>query len=125
MSRTELLTDAQWELIAPLMPSSQGRRGRPFADHRTVVEGIIYRYRTGIAWRDLPGCFGPWQTVWKRHRRFSADGTWDKIHTRLVAEADAAGELQWQVAVDSTVNRAHQHATNMSRVERPAGLTGG
>ncbi|WP_197426461.1 IS5 family transposase [Microbacterium sp. PAMC 28756] len=115
MSRTELLTDAQWELIAPLMPSSQGRRGRPFADHRTVVEGIIYRYRTGIAWRDLPGCFGPWQTVWKRHRRFSGDGTWDKIHSVLLAHADAAGLIDWEVSVDSTINRAHQHATNLPR----------
>jgi transposase len=90
------------------------------------MEGIIYRLRSGIAWRDLPVAFGPWQTVWKRHRRFSADGTWDKIHTRLLTEADAAGDLDWRVAVDSTVNRAHQHATNVSRVERPVGChTGG
>ena len=71
------------------MPSSEGQRGRPFRDHREVVEGIIYRLRTGIAWRDLPASFGPWQTVWKRHKRFSTDGTWDRIHARLVAEADA------------------------------------
>ena len=119
------LTDTDWARIEPLLPSSEGRRGRPFRDHRQVIEGIIYRLRTGIAWRDLPVVFGPWQTVWKRHRRFSADGTWDMIHTRLVAEADAVGQLDWQVAVDSTVNRAHQHATNLPRVERPAGLTGG
>lgn len=125
MSRTVVLTDADWARIEPLMPSSDGQRGRPFRDHRQVIEGIFYRLRTGIAWRDLPESFGPWQTVWKRHRRFSADGTWDKIHARLVAEADAAGELDWQVSVDSTVNRAHQHATNLGRVERPAGLTGG
>lgn len=125
MSRTALLTDADWARIEPLMPSSDGQRGRPFRDHRQVIEGIIFRLRTGVAWRDLPESFGPWQTVWKRHRRFSADGTWDRIHARLVAEADAAGELDWQVSVDSTVNRAHQHATNLARVERPAGLTGG
>ena len=108
------------------MPSSNGERGRPFRDHRQVVEGIVYRLRTGIAWRDLPESFGPWQTVWKRHRRFSADGTWDRIHARLVAEADASGEVDWTVSVDSTINRAHQHATNMTRVERPAGRhTGG
>jgi len=108
------------------MPSSVGAPGRPFRDHRQVVEGIVYRLRTGVAWRDLPESFGPWQTVWKRHRRFSADGTWDKIHRRLIAEADAAGEVDWTVSVDSTVNRAHQHATNISRVERPAGVhTGG
>jgi transposase len=126
MSRSAVLTDVQWGRIEPLMPSSKGQRGRPYRDHRQVVEGIVYRLRTGIAWRDLPESFGPWQTVWKRHRRFSADGTWDRIHARLVAEADAAGEVDWRVSVDSTVNRAHQHATNMTRIERPAGRrTGG
>ena len=120
-----VLSDAQWARIEPLLPSSDGVRGRPFRDHRQVVEGIIYRYRCGIAWRDLPVSFGPWQTVWKRHRRFSADGTWDRIHARLLTEADGGGILDWQVSVDSTVVRAHQHATNMTRVPRPAGLTGG
>jgi transposase len=126
MSRVAVLSDAQWARIVPLMPSSDGQRGRPFRDHRQVVEGIVYRLRTGIAWRDLPTSFGPWQTVWKRHKRFSVDGTWDKIHARLVAEADAVGRVDWTVSVDSTVNRAHQHATNMSRVERSSeGRTGG
>ena len=115
MSRRQLLSDEQWARIAPLMPSSDGSRGRPFQDHRRVVEGIIYRYRAGIPWRDLPESFGSWQTVWKRHRRFSGDGTWDKIHQRLLAEADAAGLIEWEVSVDSTVNRAHQHATNLTR----------
>jgi len=126
MSRTAVLSDAQWERIEPLMPSSDGLRGRPFRDHRQVIEGIVYRLRTGTAWRDLPETFGPWQTVWKRHKRFSVDGTWDKILARLIAEADAAGEVDWSLSVDSTVNRAHQHATNLGRVERPAGVhTGG
>lgn len=101
------------------MPSSDGVRSRPFRDHRQVVEGVIYRFRTGVAWRDLPASFGPWQTVWKRHHRFSTDGTWDKIHARLLAEAQAAGDIDWMVSVDSTINRAHQHATNASRVEEP------
>jgi len=96
-----------------------------------VVEGIIYRFRTGIAWRDLPKAFGPWQTVWKHHHRFSLDGTWDKIHTRLLTEADAAGEIDWNVSVDSTINRAHQHATTLARAtggivesQEPAGRAG-
>lgn len=96
MTRTESLTDGQWALIEPLMPSATGA-GRPFRDHRMVVEGIIYRYRTVIAWRDLPACFGPWQTVWKRHRRFSGDGTWDAILTALLGTADAAGLIDWEV----------------------------
>lgn len=126
MSRERVLTEEQWAQIEPLMPSSEGQKSRPFRDHRQVVEGIIFRLRTGIAWRDLPASFGPWQTVWKRHHRFSTDGTWDKIHARLMAEADADGRLDWTVSVDSTVNRAHQHATTLPRVEAPAGRrTGG
>src|SRR4051794_35106679 len=112
MSRNRVLSHDQWKRIAPLMPSWDGVKSRPFRDHRQVVEGVIYRFRTGITWRDLPASFGPWQTVWKRHRRFSADGTWDRIHAGLLAAADAAGDIDWMVSADSTINRAHQHATN-------------
>lgn len=52
-----------------------------------MIEGIIYRYRTGIAWRDLPETFGKWQTVWTWHRRLAADGSWDAIHQALTAHA--------------------------------------
>jgi transposase len=95
------------------MPAASRKGGRPFQDHRRVVEGIVWRFRTGSPWRDLPEEFGPWQTAWKRHHRFSVDGTWDKVFAELLA--DAAGEIDWSVSVDSTVNRAHQHATNLSR----------
>jgi len=121
VSRTRVLSDAQWALIEPLMPLPAARGGRPFQDHRLVVEAIVFRYRTGLPWRDLPESFGPWQTAWKRHRRFSLDGTWDRIHAALLAAADAQGVLDWTVSVDSTVNRAHQHATSFPRVEGPAG----
>ena len=78
-----------------------------------MTEGIIFRFRTGTPWRDLPECFGPWQTVWKRHRRFAGDGTWDKILTELLSQADTDGLIEWEVSVDSTVNRAHRHGTNI------------
>ena len=121
MSRAAVLTDAQWQLIEPLMPSSDGKQGNQFRDHRQVVEGIIYRVRSELAWRDLPGEFGPWQTVWKRHRRFTADATWDRIHTALLTHADSIGEIDWNVSIDSTVNRAHQHGTTLSRNARAQG----
>jgi transposase len=79
-----------------------------------MVEAIIYRYRCGLAWRDLPEVFEPWQTVWTWHRRMAADGTWDEVLAALTAQADAAGALDWSVAVDSTIARAHQHA-NIAR----------
>jgi len=76
VSRFQLLTDAQWALIADLLPGRTGREGRPFSDARSMVEGIIYRHRAGIAWRDLPGTFGPWQMVWAWHRRLAGEGAW-------------------------------------------------
>ncbi|MFZ2273557.1 transposase, partial [Corynebacterium variabile] len=97
--------------------------GRPFRNSRQILEGVIYRYRTGIPWRDLPEYFGPWQTVWKRHRRYTVDGTWDRILQSLLADADAAGLISWIVSVDATINRAHQHATNTTRPEQHTGGT--
>jgi transposase len=100
VSRFQVFTDDHWARVEPLLPSSDGQRGRPFRNHRQVVEGIAYWYRCGIAWRDLPEQFGPWQTVWKRHRRFAADGIWDRFHSVLLTQADAAGEIDWTVSVD-------------------------
>jgi transposase len=87
--------------IGPLMPSPDGKRGTIFRDPRTLVEAIVNRVRTGNAWRDLPAHFGPWQTASKRHRRLSRDGTWDRIHTALLAHADGLAAIDWNVSVDS------------------------
>lgn len=115
VSRFQLLSDTHWALIADLLPARTGRQGRPFSDARTMIEGIVYRYRCGIAWRDLPAVFGPWQTVWTWHRRLAAESTWDEVLARLIAVGDAAGAVDWSVSVDSTIARAHQHATNVTR----------
>ena len=101
--------------MAPLLPSSVGRRGRPFREDRRVVEGIIHRFRCGLPWRDVPAEFGPWQTLWKRHRRYSGDGTWDHVLAALLVDADSAGLVDWAVSVDSTIIRAHQHAATLKR----------
>ena len=122
MSRFQALTDEQWERVEPLLLSNAGKGGRPFGDHRKVIEGVAYRDRTGIPWRDVPReVLGPWQTVWKRHKTFADDGTWYRVLAALMAEADAAREIDWIVSVDSTTNRAHQHATNTRRPERDTG----
>ncbi|MFI8592448.1 IS5 family transposase [Dietzia maris] len=121
-SRFRQFTDEQWERIEPLLPSNEGRQGHPFRDNRKVVEGIIYRYRAGIPWRDLPREeFGAWQTVWKRHARYARDGTWDRILHVILADADAAGKIDWNVSVDATICRAHQHCTNTTRPEQDTG----
>lgn len=120
--RYQVLTDKQWELLELLLPKSEGRVGRNFSNNRVVVEGMLYRLRTGVPWRDLPEVFGPWQTVWKRHRRYAADGTWDRVLTALLALADASGDLDWVVSIDSTIVRAHQHAAGARAADPECGL---
>jgi transposase len=126
MTRSAELSEAAWARIEPLMPQAIGR-SRPWRDHRQVVEGIVFRYRTGVAWRDVPERFGPWQTVWKRHHRFATDGTWDKLLRVIQADANAAGQLDWDVSVDSSIVRAHQHSATAKREvsQTPAQHTGG
>src|SRR5699024_2986422 len=115
---TRRSSDLQWALIADYLPAPTSRRGRPFSDPRQMIEGIIYRYRTGIAWRDLPETFGKWQTVWTWHRRLAADGNWDAIHQALTAHPAKNDKADFTVSVASTIARAHQHATNISRVKK-------
>jgi transposase len=117
MDDRDVISDAAWARIGPLLPSDAGRRGRRFRDHRLVVEAIVWKYRTGSPWRDLPRRFGPWQTAWKRHATWSGDGTWERVVTAVQADADAAGALDWLVGVDSTLVRAHQHAGGAHRVK--------
>jgi transposase len=114
------ISDELWALVEPLMPSGQGRRGRPFtADHRLLLEAIAWRFRTGTPWRDLPAEFGPWQTVWKRHQRYCVDGTYqrmfDTVCGRYGVEAGEAG-IEGLLSIDSTVVRAHQHAAGAPKV---------
>ncbi|MFJ3616312.1 IS5 family transposase [Streptomyces hydrogenans] len=103
------LTNAEWERLESFLPRG-GTRGGRWSDHRRVINGVLYRVRTGVQWRDLPERFGPWETVYKRHRRWSADGTWTMLLSRIQAAEDAAGRIGWDVSVDSTAVRAHQHA---------------
>jgi transposase len=89
-----------------------------------VIDGIFFRTRAGCPWRDLPGEYGNWKTVYNRHRRWSLDGTWDKILGRLRAGCDEAEGKDWTVSADSTVVRAHQHAAG-ARCALPAELAKG
>jgi transposase len=103
------LTDEEWARLVPLLPAD-ARQGRRWADHRMVIDGVFHRTRAGCPWRDLPERFGNWKTVYNRHRRWSADGTWEKVLDGLRVGCDQAEGQAWAVAVDATVVRAHQHA---------------
>ena len=108
------LTDRAWSSIEPLLPAS-GRRGGQWRDHRTVIRGILWKVRTGAPWRDLPECFGAWQTCADRLYRWRREGLWDRLLTYVQTKSDAVGEMVWEVSIDSSTARAHQHASGARR----------
>ncbi|THA22782.1 transposase, partial [Streptomyces sp. A1547] len=101
------------ELLAPLIPNAS--RGRPRAEDRRVVNGMVYKIRTGVSWRDLPERYGPWKSVYTRFRRYAIDGVFTRALQQIQARADAAGDIDWLVQIDSTIVRAHQHAAATGR----------
>ena len=112
--RRHELTDQEWARLAPRLPPQKPARGRPGKDHRTMINAMLWLDRTGAPWRDLPERYGPWQSVATRFYRWTRSGLWQQILAELQAEADAAGEIDWEAhVVDSTVVRAHQHAAGV------------
>lgn len=119
MVREGQVSNEFWAIVEPLLPVPRAKAGRPWADHRRMLEGICWRYRTGSPWRDLPAEFGPWQTVWKRHFRWSTDGTYQQILTAVqdagLLDGGEQLDVEQLLSVDSTVVRAHQHAAGARR----------
>ncbi|MFE2165864.1 IS5 family transposase [Streptomyces sp. NPDC059447] len=115
------LTDAQWARIEPLLPDRTPRRGGRWRDHRQVIDAIAFKYRTGTPRMDLPERFGSWKGAHSRLRMWAIDGTWERVFAALLAQADAEDDLDWVVAVDSTIVRAHQHAAGARQKGAPAG----
>jgi transposase len=108
MHRYEL-EDRHWELIRNLF--AQTSRGRPWRDHRTVVNGILWILFSGVPWRDLPERYGPWQTAHRRFTRWRRDGTWERLLHRLQLRADKKGLLDYsQWNIDATSVRASKAA---------------
>ena len=101
------------------------RRGGRWCDHRRVINGILWKLRTGAPWRDLPDRYGPWQTCYDRFVRWRRDGTWDRLLAHAQTKSDAVGELEWVVSVDSSSVRAHQHAAGARASGPPAATAKG
>lgn len=115
------LTDEAWEQIKPLLPEN-GHRGQQWEDHRKIINGILWRIRTGAPWRDSPSRYGPWKTCYDRFVRWRRDGTWERLLAHAQAYSDAVGEVEMEVRVDASVVRAHQHAAGARRKPSRADL---
>ena len=103
MDRT-VLSDVQWERIAPVVPGKDGDPGRSGTDNRLFVEAVLWVARTGAPWRDLPSGFGNWNSVFRRFRRWAQKGVFDSIFEALSGDPDFE-----YVMIDGTIIRVHQH----------------
>jgi len=108
-----MLSDAQWERIAPLLPGKAGERsGR---DNRLFLEAVLWLVRVGAPWRDLPAEFGAWNWVWRRFRRWAQKGVFDRVFSDLSGDADFEYAL-----IDGTIVRVHQHGNGAKGGLRPS-----
>jgi len=107
------VTDAQWELVRPFLPvAAIGRLPRSL---RAQFNGVVYHFRTGSQWRDLPDRYGNWNTVYKKFCAWRDAHVFQTMMDGLIAQAAARGETDLAlVAVDSATVRAHQHASGMA-----------
>ena len=106
MSKRYGLSGAQWERIEKILPGREGTVGVTAKDNRLFVEAVIYRYRSGIPWRDMPERFGDFRVIHTRFIRWSRKGIWEKVFKELSKEADNEYAM-----IDSTIVRAHQHSS--------------
>lgn len=107
----------QWTRLEPLLPVGKKPGRPPVWSRRPLINGIRWRTRTGAPWRDVPARYGQRETVYGLFRRWQRDGTWGRILTQLQAEAEAKGLITWDVCVDSSITRAHQHASGARKRE--------
>ena len=108
-----LLTDGIWERLEAIIKEVKSAAGAPpETSDRDFVEAVLYRARTGIPWRDLPACFGSWDAVYQRFRRWEKSGIWKALFDRLPEEGLEAVKVLF---IDSTIIRAHQHAAGATK----------
>jgi len=110
MGRYEL-TDEQYALIAPELPTNDGKTGHPYDPHRPIINGIFWRLHTGAPWPAIPERYGKWKTIYDRYTFWRRNGTWERILKALQAQLDAQGTIDWeQWSLDGTSVRAHRVA---------------
>ena len=104
------LRDDQWDRIKDILPGREGHVGGTAPDNRLFVEAILYRFRTGMPWRDLPERFGYWKSVHQRFGRWAKSGVFERIFQPLASDADNE-----YMMIDATIVRAHQHSAGAQK----------
>lgn len=110
MLRRHEINDQDWERIKDLLPPENTGEGRPSKPNRIMLNGMLWKVKTGAPWRDLPPRFGPWKTVYSRFRLWSKDDVFQKVFESLSSDAD----LQ-EISIDSTSCKVHQHAAGAKK----------
>jgi transposase len=108
--RRYALRDDQWDRIKHGLPGSESSVGVTAADNRLFVEAVLYRYRAGIPWRDLPERFGDWKNIHRRFSRWAEFRVWERVFRCLAEDADNEYAM-----IDSTIVRAHQHSAGAQK----------
>jgi transposase len=105
------LSDEQWAKLEPLLPKARSG-GRPWADNRRVLEGILWVLKTGARWRDLPKEYPSASTCWRRLRQWEEQDVWLKIWRQFLSELDQQGRLDWSESfLDGSFAPAKKGAT--------------
>jgi transposase len=110
------LTDGEWALIEDMFPKNGVKAGRPWSDHRKMIDAMLWILVAGAPWRDLPKEFGPWQTVHDRFSRYRRDGTLDRILDRLKLKRNEQGKIDCGLfCIDGTNIRAARAAAGAEK----------
>jgi transposase len=108
--RRNEINDPDWAGIADKLPTENSGKGRPSKSNRMMLNGMLFRAKTGIPWRDLPERYGLWKTVYTRFRLWNNDNVFQKIFESLSADADMQ-----DISVDSTSCKAHKHSAGAKK----------
>ena len=108
--RRYALRDDQWDRIKDFLPGREGHVGGTAADNRLFVDAVLYRYRAGVPWRDLPERFGDWKVVYQRYNRWAKSRVFERIFKLLASDHDNE-----YMMIDATIVRAHQHSAGAGK----------
>jgi transposase len=114
------LTDEQYALIEPHLPTNTGKTGPRYGPHRPILNGILWRLHTGAPWPDIPERYGNWKTIYDRYTTWRRNGTLDRVLQALQLKLDERGLIDYeQWALDGTVIRAHRVAAGARKKGAP------